>query len=734
MYSMKHFFSHILRLSSYLLLSVVVCSCSENLFADLQTAEKEEGREFTVDFSIDFSSPVATSSTTRSFGEQLEEPDKASIILLSFDENHFLNNVFVANYKSTEQEGGTQHNYYTVTLKESEEPHFLHVLVNYNTLDINEIPYGTESDIFNSQLMTVGQDTAVYWQRVSLPQIDEATVTEKLSHLKLIRNFSKITLTLNSVDIARNAVGTLVNAQWGLAYVPSRGSVAPYLKDQEFANYLRENEDGTTDIADYETLTKDGYVGHVPRRVGDDTFYLITSDFENNIQWKSVNEPLYTFENEGSSNSSLFERTLIFLKGKFRDTDGNVDSSDSYYRLSLVDPTNNYEILNILRNIEYNIRVTSISSTGYVSAEVAAERPANNNLSGSTVTNSYPTVVMDDSSLRVEYVKKYILSPGEFSLSYRYIPDVNNLDDNGNYVTNNDMVLIKTLTGGALGTSIVNDYSKVTDEEVGQVLSEFKFTDTNKDNMRLVYFKPNPDNIHVGGLVETAHIRVSAADKPSLYRDIEFILRERYKMENMNIVRDDSYIGYDMDGTQTYGTDSCYTLVVDIPTGMPEELFPLDFTLESQPSVIYPNVRRSVMEVSGSHASIFDQTVKNTFHYHRAVAKNTYNTLRSSHGYGGFTESNNRKQITFFFRLNDPLLTSDAMKTDASGNSYVIIRMGVYCDTFSSSPEEDRTASIPHILEAYYKFTKTNGYYVAEPIKDTSTINTDSEGYFYLEE
>jgi hypothetical protein len=187
-----------------------------------------------------------------------------------------------------------------------------------------------------------------------------------------------------------------------------------------------------------------------------------------------------------------------------------------------------------------------------------------------------------------------------------------------------------------------------------------------------------------------------------------------------------------MDGTQTYGTESCYTLVVDIPTGMPEELFPLDFTLESQPSVIYPNVRRSIMEVSGSHASIFDQTVKNTFHYHRAVAKNTYNTLRSAHGYGGFTESNNRKQITFFFRLNDPLLTSDAMKTDASGNSYVIIRFGVYCDTFSSSPEEDRTATFPHILEAYYKFTKSGGYYVAERIEDTSTVEKDDDGYFYL--
>jgi hypothetical protein len=89
---------------------------------------------------------------------------------------------------------------------------------------------------------------------------------------------------------------------------------------------------------------------------------------------------------------------------------------------------------------------------------------------------------------------------------------------------------------------------------------------------------------------------------------------------------------------------------------MPEELFPLDFTLESQPSVIYPNVRRSIMEVSGSHASIFDQTVKNTFHYHRAVAKNTYNTLRSAHGYGGFTESNNRKTDYVLFSLKRPLV------------------------------------------------------------------------------
>jgi hypothetical protein len=101
-------------------------------------------------------------------------------------------------------------------------------------------------------------------------------------------------------------------------------------------------------------------------------------------------------------------------------------------------------------------------------------------------------------------------------------------------------------------------------------------------------------------------------------------------------------------------------------------------------------------------------------------------------GMVGLRSQTIEKQITFFFRLNDPLLMSDSMKTDASGDSYVIIRFGVYCDTFSSSPEEDRTATFPHILEAYYKFTKSGGYYVAERIEDTSTVEKDDDGYFYL--
>ncbi len=710
---------------------MTICGCSEELYLPAQTVV-EEG-EFSVDFQVELPQQEDGTSTTRSFGENLADSKNARIFLLAFDENHFLTNVYEAKFESSNREDGVLRNVYTVTMKTSEAPRYFHMLVNYNDLDMSKIPYGTESDIFGSDLMTVGLGTDVYWERVYLDKVDKETVKKKLSKIKLIRNFCKLNLILKTADENGKSVGTLVDAKWGMGYVPTRSFVAPFLKDQEFADYLREKEDGTTYIVDYDALTDDGYTGHIPRKAGNTNFYSVTSDFEDSVEWVSIDTPIYSFENESSSSSSLFERSLIFLRGKFKDASGNVDEKESYYRLSLVDPKNNYELLNMLRNIQYKITISSISSTGYETADIAAERPANNNLSGSTVTASYPTVVSDVSSLRVDYLKKYIMSPDAFSLTYRYVPDVK-VFENGDYVTDNEKVVIKTLTGDNLAETITPDiYCDVTDSEVSSVLSQVKMSSTDEDNFRTAYFLPNKNNFHVGGLVETAYVRVSVTENPSLYRDIEFILRGRYLMENMELIRDNSYVGYNMDGTQSVGSDSCYVLKVDIPTGIPDEIFPLDFTLESQPTLIYPNVTRSVMEVNGSHVSIFDQSVKNSFHYHRAVAGETYNTVRTAHGYGGFVEKNNKKQITFFFRLNDSMLPF-ATKTDSNGKSYFLVRLGVYNDVFSSDPDADLTATFPHILEAYYKFTKDNTYYTVSEVEDTTKIKTDSSGFFYLEE
>jgi hypothetical protein len=346
----------------------------------------------------------------------------------------------------------------------------------------------------------------------------------------------------------------------------------------------------------------------------------------------------------------------------------------------------------------------------------------------------------------VGYVKKYIVSPASFDLTYRYVPNTETTNDDGSYKSSNGDVTITTTNGVQLNaksttdesgnkttTAVTGENVDISGTSVGNVLSAINVAtaDDAKSNYRTVTFTPNSGNIQTGGLVESATVRVSVPGTV-LYRDVELILRERYKMQNLKLVRDDSYIAH---GSSSEGSKDCYTLTVDVPNSMPDEMFSLDFTFETIPAIVYPNVEKSIMEVNGTHASIFDSNKLNTFHYHRAVTTTTYNTIYTdAHGYGGFVDDGTYKKISFFFKLNTTMFESILNKyTDSDEKNYVIIRFGVYNDIFSPNPDDDVTKETPQYLDAYYKFTAdSNGYYTATKIEDTSTVAQDTDGYYYI--
>jgi hypothetical protein len=738
---MRSYLKHIFPATLLLLLGGF-SSCSEELLSLGQTGEIEDGKDITISFPLDI---PELNASTRSLGETLESPKDASIYLFAFNEDHIITNIFTGEYNSTgKDEDGTSHNYYNVTIKSSKEPRYYHLLVNHNKLDINSIGYVTGSELFNSDAMIVDNNQDVYWQRVYLKEVTEASAKAAFEHLKMVRNFCKITLKIEDNE----GSGTLEDAQWGLGFIPTKSYVAPYIGEQNFATYLK--SDGS--IATYDELEKEGYRGHVPRKVEDNDFYSVTKDFDTNgvIDWKSTDDPLYCYENEGSNKSSLYEKTMIFLRGKYKAKDAeNAENKYTYYRISLVDPDNNYNQLDMLRNIEYDVTITAVNAEGYATAEDASNRPANNNLSGSTVTNMYPVVTDETAALRVGYVKKYIVSPASFDLTYRYVPDSEKTNDDGSYMSSNGNVTITTTDGvqlNAKSTSTTNDGATVTVENavtgedvdisgtsVGNVLSAINVAqdDDAKSNYRTVTFTPNSGKIQTGGLSESATVRVSVPGTV-LYRDVELILRERYKMQNLELVRDNSYTAH---GSSSEGSKDCYTLTVDVPNNMPDEMFSLDFTFETIPAIVYPNVEKSIMEVNGTHASIFDSSQLNIFHYHRAVTTTTYNTkyTGSAHGYGGFVDDGTYKKISFFFKLNTTMFESILTQNKENNRDYVIIRLGVYNDIFSPNPDDDVTAKTPKILDAYYKFTEDgDGYYTATKIEDTSTVAQDTDGYYYI--
>jgi hypothetical protein len=126
-------------------------SCSDELVTN--TGSGEMGDDVTIDFSLEV--PQREDALTRTFTETEEAEfiaSDASIVILAFDENHYLTNAYQGTYKSVDANGVVT---YSVTLKSTDEKRFFHVIVNHNNLDISQIQYGMESEVLTSDLMTV---------------------------------------------------------------------------------------------------------------------------------------------------------------------------------------------------------------------------------------------------------------------------------------------------------------------------------------------------------------------------------------------------------------------------------------------------------------------------------------------------------------------------------------------------------------------------------------------------
>jgi hypothetical protein len=682
-----NYLTHYIYLLPLLLFTACLTACSEQLVVNDLVPTREEGY-FTLSFGVEL--PDAN-VLTRADADALD-PTKATIKLLAFDENHLLTNVYEGTYTSNKvDDNGTQHNYYTVQLLRSDAPHAFHILVNHNGLDINDVTYGTESDIFTSDLMNVKEGTFVYWTRIEVDKVDEETMTSAFAHLQLVRNYCRVDMEYTTSSKASDY--SLVDTEWGMMDIPTIGSVAPYQDGQEFVNFI--NKDGS--VADYNTLSNDlNYHGNIPRRPDNGaTFYRLSTEEEAvNIKWQSTDVPIFAFENEGSSGSSLWKKTSFFLRGHLKKNDQTA-SDYTYYRLSLVDPDENYAPLNMLRNIRYIISIKYIESEGYSTAVEAYTRASGNNVSGSSVTATIPGIVAGNGALQVEYMKKYILSVDTFTMSYRFINDISTLS------TNNDDVKLYMLNDSyettELTTYTADNYPVYLTGLTNYPIQAIKrYTSDEKNYHRNFTFTPNTPEKGERARQATIRVAVTASGFTYLYRDVTFILRERYRMQNMKLMQETSASGALLDNK--------FVLTVEVPASMPEELFPLDFTFETSPSCVYPNVEKSNMEIGDVHPSIFDASSKTSFHYHRPVKWDVFSTvLTGSHDATGFVESNGYKQVSFFFQLNKTAF--DTSET----NPTLTVLMGVFCDALSTDPDADIAATTPKHIEGSYTFQLNSG-------------------------
>lgn len=473
----------------------------------------------------------------------------------------------------------------------------------------------------------------------------------------------------------------------------------------------------TEGVYSYDHLySEEGYRCHVPRNKSNiSTYYAYATSGDaegSDSDWSEWYQPLYSFENEGQSQSELWQRSTILIRAKKKG-----ESGYWYYRLNFVDPDRNYDQLYIMRNISYDVIVDKINADGYTSAAEAFNRAAGNNISGATSTNTYNNVTANDAALRVEYTTKYILTPEAFTLNARYVPDISSKDTNGNYTSKNKYLKV-TPRGNETTYYKDNGDANILSSDLLAIKEEAVIdTEDNSTNYRRITFTPN--KALPNGLSITSYVRITVDDteKPEnsiLYRDVKMVLRERYKMANMNVVVDKDS---NNDGKENGDGDesNVFTLTVGIDNNTPQELFPLDFTFETDPLCAYPNPDKSIMRVSGTDASLFDATNTTAFHYHRAVSYDDWSTNTDKNGNVRFADDGTYKYITFFFKIIPENMPADG-----------VVKFGVWENNFSTDADNERDANRSQPMFGTFKFTESSegsGIYTTVTSVTTTTTN-----------
>lgn len=416
---------------------------------------------------------------------------------------------------------------FEATLTATSNPVALHLVANYDT---GNIPFGLEGELLGTMTTSSGQEA--YWQRVSLPGgiPSDGTTPAALKRMPLVRNFASVTVT----DEAEGFTMT----GYALTNMPDRGSVAPHTENGGFAPFSGET------CPSYQILNASGYHGWTPAGA------QLTNNAETGFAFG--NQTIYTYEHPYTANKDTY--SCLLIKGH-----KGSSATDVYYKVDLIRPLTGgrVEYYDIIRNIAYNVTITSVSGAGYATPGEAMSSPAGNNLSGSITTDEMSNISDGVGQLFVSDTSLEFVTSDPLVLKYKWVPDLVNASS----VTRNDLVTVDAPAGAVLSTAGVRASS-----------------DT--DGWRSVTLTPNA----IGALSRSQDITLST--NTGLTKTIHLNLRPKYNMTvSVNPTTVPATAGASLD------------IQVTIPAGIGRSAFPLEFMVGSDANTIYPDPSAESMPV-----------------------------------------------------------------------------------------------------------------------------------------
>ena len=601
---------------SALLLSAIACTAEKE-----SVTPEEANMEGKVTYIMKVTLPesiVATRATWESENENDNQPVLRNIYVATFGTSHYLNDYTRAvrcdsngNNISQNWSGITNGTtfYFKVTLIATQSKRTVHIIGNGpEQIDFNAY----ESEIMTK--LTTSDLVGGYWQYFELTngtanadgtQTTEAT--NKFGDVRLIRNFAKVNVTVDSrVTNFRLTGFNVYNTARSGSYAIWKSS------DKSF-------------VTDYATKTFDQLLNDADLKKGS---MSETTTIDMTKPTKGTYSPAikYLYEREHRDT----DRPYVIISGKYKAENATAfDTEDTYYRLDFVDVDGNY--LPILRNFEYTINLTSVAKRGKTDPKDCVA--SNTNVSADATTASLSDLSNGVSRIYVQWLNKtYLSAQTRVAFKYMFLKDAST-------DTQSEVATFKVLTGTDPTMS-----SAWTDIDA-DAFTEGKFVDDaitikngtgdnnygwvsgstpGSDGWITVFFDVNTPSV-TDQLSTTFRVTGVSEDGQKLYRDITVYVLPTQEFQSVSWVTDGSFSASNASSNNVHVT-------IQLPAGLPSSVFPLTIVFEDNNRKLNPAGTDMPVTSVSEGESITGRT-SNTYQFEKTISYIEYGKTIAANGY-----------------------------------------------------------------------------------------------------
>ncbi len=556
------------------------------------------------------------------------------------------------------------------------------------------IPFGRDYDVLPPLLSEEGGTG--FWQIIELdnvmakqdeegnyikPYVPTDELAAKFQNVALIRNWAKIELTANENSHFTPYSFAVVNA-------PTKGTIVPYggekgfitnYKDLTFKDLRGKEYDYTGNLP----ASKAEFDHTVPSEEDFKSFTNGVKQYKASVSPGEIKPAVYLYERPIPDGT--LEPSYVIVYGKYinpNDTSLTEEEKENgvecYYKLDLMSAGEYYPIL---RNFRYTIQIELISAKGHGTPEEAAASAGSADVSADVNASHLPDISDGTRRMAIQYWMAHtFLKAEDFGdqLYVKFYDDINpgpggeepepNMDPNSVYYE------LDPADAGIVKDGKVVILPPVGEDEQGKRPSNYGW--------RTIQFGiASPSEARARTQILRILCKTNKEDLP-LYREIVISLLPVQTMR-VRCLKDRIL--------RTKGKE--VRIDVDIPDGLVESMFPLEFSIEADKLTLTPDDSKSenVLPVVYGE-TIVDESGRQSFYFRRTVTWDEYSHLSS---YLDLESETRWRTFSCYFKTNCDNSTTDVYVA----NDYFHTGK-THFDNYESFSDPKFSSSIPYSANA----------------------------------